>query len=141
MPLARTFPAREALSPTCRKLRIAAAGGSGEKGATAEATNLILVESIMNAIFQGSSTIPVTASRSGYVIRRAPAAHGVTAALGQLVRFVDSGFERAVEELFTWQRRLADRRALESMDERMLRDIGVSRAEVYAETSKPFWKS
>jgi uncharacterized protein YjiS (DUF1127 family) len=95
----------------------------------------------MNAIFHGSSTIPVSGIRSGYVIRRTPASHGLAAALTGAARFVDAGLDHLVETLFTWQRRLADRRSLESLDDRMLRDIGVTRGDVYAETSKPFWKS
>lgn len=94
----------------------------------------------MNAIFQGSSTIPASGTRSGYAIRRTPAAHGLTAALAAVIRFVDSGLYHLVETMFAWQRRLADRRSLESMDDRMLRDIGLTRADVYSETSKPFWK-
>ena len=95
----------------------------------------------MNAILHGGSTIPVTGFRSGYAIRRTPAAHGLTAALGGAVRVIDAGLDHLVETLFTWQRRLADRRSLESLDDRMLRDIGVTRADVYVEARKPFWKS
>jgi uncharacterized protein YjiS (DUF1127 family) len=32
------------------------------------------------------------------------------------------------------------RRALECLDDRMLKDIGLSRCDVEAETSRPFWR-
>jgi uncharacterized protein YjiS (DUF1127 family) len=38
-----------------------------------------------------------------------------------------------------WQERARQRHMLASLDERMLRDVGLSRAEVSAETMKPFW--
>ena len=39
-----------------------------------------------------------------------------------------------------WQRRAHDRAVLASLDDRMLRDIGYSRADVDRECAKPFWK-
>jgi uncharacterized protein YjiS (DUF1127 family) len=39
------------------------------------------------------------------------------------------------------KRRLArQRRDLASLDDRALHDIGISRADVFAETTKPFWR-
>lgn len=43
--------------------------------------------------------------------------------------------------LIAWRERAKSRHALASMDERMRRDIGISRYEVMRETSKPFWQS
>ena len=40
-----------------------------------------------------------------------------------------------------WQSRSRQRRRLMSLDDRMLRDIGISRAEAAEEFSKPFWKA
>lgn len=57
-----------------------------------------------------------------------------------LLGAVDSVLERVVDALFAWQRRLADRAALRALDDRMLRDIGLSRADIEAEISKPFWR-
>ena len=37
------------------------------------------------------------------------------------------------------QQRVRERRALAALDDRMLRDIGISRADAERETSKPFW--
>ena len=40
-----------------------------------------------------------------------------------------------------WAERHRQRRALLDLDERMLKDIGLSRAEVYQEGMKPFWRA
>jgi uncharacterized protein YjiS (DUF1127 family) len=46
--------------------------------------------------------------------------------------------------LFDWlvaaMERSRQRRALESLSEEQLRDIGLSRADVAGETAKPFWR-
>lgn len=39
-----------------------------------------------------------------------------------------------------WRRRARERRELARLDHRDLRDIGLSRLEVYDEISKPFWR-
>jgi uncharacterized protein YjiS (DUF1127 family) len=46
-----------------------------------------------------------------------------------------------VDALITWQQRRSDRLRLQSMDDHMLRDIGLSRADVEAEVAKPFWRA
>ena len=51
-----------------------------------------------------------------------------------------SGVQRLVTLLLTWQQRARDRRQLESLSDHMLRDIGLTRADVFAEASKPFWR-
>lgn len=51
-----------------------------------------------------------------------------------------SGVQRLITLLLTWQQRARDRRQLESLSDHMLRDIGLSRADVLAEASKPFWR-
>lgn len=45
-----------------------------------------------------------------------------------------------LELLLTWQERARQRYALQQFDDRMLRDIGLSRAEVERECTKPFWR-
>jgi uncharacterized protein YjiS (DUF1127 family) len=47
---------------------------------------------------------------------------------------------RAVDLLLTWRERARQRRQLRSLNDRMLRDIGITRADVMAESSKPFWR-
>ncbi|MCW8848055.1 MAG: DUF1127 domain-containing protein [Sedimenticola sp.] len=38
-----------------------------------------------------------------------------------------------------WHERYRQRRALISLDDRMLKDIGISRCEAEHESEKPFW--
>lgn len=45
-----------------------------------------------------------------------------------------------IDLLLEWQERARQRYALRSMDDRMLRDIGLSRADIEGESSKPFWR-
>ena len=40
-----------------------------------------------------------------------------------------------------WQQRGRERRQLGSLDARMLRDMGISRADVAMESAKPFWRA
>jgi uncharacterized protein YjiS (DUF1127 family) len=46
----------------------------------------------------------------------------------------------AVALLLHWHERARQRRALLSLDDRMLKDIGVSRAEAEREACRPFWR-
>jgi len=39
-----------------------------------------------------------------------------------------------------WQARAAERHRLRALDDRMLKDIGLSRADAEAEGGKPFWR-
>jgi uncharacterized protein YjiS (DUF1127 family) len=45
-----------------------------------------------------------------------------------------------VETVLAWQDRMRQRRHLAGMEERMLRDIGLTRADVTVEAEKPFWR-
>jgi uncharacterized protein YjiS (DUF1127 family) len=47
---------------------------------------------------------------------------------------------RAIGVLCEWRRRSRDRAQFALLDDRMLRDIGVSRRDMLAETNKPFWR-
>ena len=49
-------------------------------------------------------------------------------------------FHAAVETLLQWQERASQRHQLASLDETMLRDIGLSRLDAEREASKPFWR-
>jgi uncharacterized protein YjiS (DUF1127 family) len=44
------------------------------------------------------------------------------------------------DQLLVWLDRSRQRRVLGAMDDRMLRDIGVSRSAAFAETRKWFWQ-
>lgn len=77
-----------------------------------------------------SSRIPV----SGDLLAQA---HGGAPFHAMLVR----GVGRALDTVFAWRRRWADRLALQALDDRMLSDIGISRADVEIEARKPFWRA
>ena len=62
----------------------------------------------------------------------------VLLSIGQLV--VALTWHGAVRVLI-WQERARERRRLASLDERMLRDIGLSRADIHPEIRKPFWEA
>ncbi|HEU0156715.1 MAG TPA: DUF1127 domain-containing protein [Stellaceae bacterium] len=47
---------------------------------------------------------------------------------------------RAIATLRAWRQRSRARAELAALDDRMLRDIGVTRAEAEYLSSKPFWK-
>jgi uncharacterized protein YjiS (DUF1127 family) len=45
-----------------------------------------------------------------------------------------------IETLLEWRRLARQRRALASLDDRALKDIGLSRSDIFVETTKPFWR-
>lgn len=48
---------------------------------------------------------------------------------------------RALDLLLAWQTRAAERGQLAAMDDRLLRDVGLTRSDVERERSKPFWSA
>ena len=48
---------------------------------------------------------------------------------------------RFFDHALVWLERVRQRRHLAELDDRLLRDIGLSRAEVEHEISRPFWKA
>jgi uncharacterized protein YjiS (DUF1127 family) len=44
------------------------------------------------------------------------------------------------ETLVAWQERASQRHHLASMEDRLLQDMGISRADAEHESSKPFWR-
>jgi uncharacterized protein YjiS (DUF1127 family) len=56
-------------------------------------------------------------------------------------RRAQRALERLCELLLAWQERARQRHHLESLSDHMLRDIGLSRADIMAETTKRFWQS
>jgi uncharacterized protein YjiS (DUF1127 family) len=48
---------------------------------------------------------------------------------------------RGAMKIIVWQERARERNRLASMDDFMLRDIGLSRSQVAEELSKRFWQS
>lgn len=66
--------------------------------------------------------------------------HAVTARSALSIRL--SGFLAAIASAYsTWHERSIQRRALARLDDRMLRDIGISRSDVEQEVEKPFWQA
>ena len=60
--------------------------------------------------------------------------------------FVANGVKRPwrtelVGLVHTWVERSKGRRELASMSDHMLKDIGVSRAQAWVESNKPFWRA
>ncbi len=48
---------------------------------------------------------------------------------------------RLLDLVYTWQARTSERTHLASLDDRLLRDMGLSRADVEGEVHKPFWQA
>lgn len=46
----------------------------------------------------------------------------------------------AFEALLLWQERSRERRQLREMSDHLLKDLGLSRADIEKESSKPFWR-
>ena len=63
--------------------------------------------------------------------------HGLVTA--RFRRIIRSLLARSLDALHTWQQCSRARRDLLSLSERLLRDIGLSRAAVEQEACKPFW--
>lgn len=53
---------------------------------------------------------------------------------------VTRAVRRGVNVLLTWQQRARERQLLACMDDHILRDLGLSRADVMREHVKPFWR-
>ncbi|MEX1108967.1 MAG: DUF1127 domain-containing protein [Dongiaceae bacterium] len=63
--------------------------------------------------------------------------HHATRSSGTILRDL---LARAFGALDVWQDRAQMRRGLATMDDRLLRDIGLTRADVKQELGKPFWR-
>ena len=51
-----------------------------------------------------------------------------------------NGLKRVITLAVSWQMRAAERQQLAGLDDRMLSDLGVTRADVWREARKPFWQ-
>ncbi len=58
-----------------------------------------------------------------------------------LLDTIVQGSLAAYGALAAWSSREAQRRHLLELDERLLRDVGLSREDAEAEAAKPFWRS
>jgi len=71
---------------------------------------------------------------------QAPRRRDLSSFAVHLSRSFARGALRAAELLLTWQERSRQRHQLQCLSDHMLRDIGLSRADVLAEATKPFWE-
>ena len=76
-------------------------------------------------------------SPSGTAITRGNRATGPFRPWAFFIAMIRGGLDLAV----AWQQRGRERRHLASLDERMLRDLGVSRSDATRESAKPFWRA
>lgn len=51
-----------------------------------------------------------------------------------------TALSHAVDGILTWHERAKVRRHLMTLDDRLLKDIGITRAQAYQEAEKPFWR-
>jgi uncharacterized protein YjiS (DUF1127 family) len=65
---------------------------------------------------------------------------GVAAAMRMVMRDIGGYLVKAAEWLSAAHDRRVQRRKLMTLDDRMLSDIGISRADAEAEYRKPFWR-
>lgn len=56
-------------------------------------------------------------------------------------RSFDNAVLRLWDTLVIWSERARQRRHLSQLDERMLKDIGLSYGDIWSEIHKPFWKA
>jgi uncharacterized protein YjiS (DUF1127 family) len=64
---------------------------------------------------------------------------GTAGSAGRSSDRLRAGLARAILTLLRWQELARQRRALLKMDDRMLKDIGVSRADAVREAGRRFW--
>ena len=62
------------------------------------------------------------------------------AAFERLAIFIETLPDRALATVYIWQHRITERRRMAQMDDRMLVDIGLDRADIMREAKKPFWR-
>jgi uncharacterized protein YjiS (DUF1127 family) len=85
----------------------------------------------MDTIKEGQMTSVSISTRQG------AAPGGVTPDVGSAT----SGLlARILDRLLSWQERAFQRQALASLDDRLLKDIGISRAAADHGAGKPFWQ-
>lgn len=68
-----------------------------------------------------------------------PGSSGVGKRTGTL-RMAGQWVAGLVDRLLDWQERAQQRHHLSGLDDHLLHDIGISRSDVEAEVTKPFWK-
>jgi uncharacterized protein YjiS (DUF1127 family) len=78
---------------------------------------------------------------SRFLIATARPMFGASAACGAQPSIAERILAAPFTVFAAWGERLKQRTDLAEMDDRMLKDIGVSRADAQAEADKPFWSA
>ena len=78
------------------------------------------------------TTLPRAAAQPGGQASQATAGF-----VGSIIRLPAA----LIETLLVWQERATERLALRRMDDHLLKDMGLSRADVEHEASIPFWRA
>lgn len=71
-------------------------------------------------------------------IARPPAYHPTVA--DQTTATSHGWFTRLIRTLLEWRERARERRDLIAMDQRMLKDIGLTKVDAWREANKPVWR-
>ncbi len=74
----------------------------------------------------------------GYVLDRT--AQGPNLTIQSVLAALAQSAARGLDQLLEWQDRARQRRQLASLESHVLKDLGLSRADVAGEISKPFWR-
>lgn len=69
-----------------------------------------------------------------------PSAGSTLSFRGSVSRPAAGGLGRALATFGEWRRRVRERRQLAGLSDRMLSDIGITRAEAQFLADKPFWR-
>lgn len=80
-----------------------------------------------------SSIAPADESRGFQAVSGPVIAQKTLGTFGTIMQFVGAG-------LLQWQQRAGQRTHLGTLDDRLLKDIGLSRADIEPEVTKPFWR-
>lgn len=60
--------------------------------------------------------------------------------LPRALRTLEAALQQAADATWVWRDRARTRRQLEMLDDRLLRDIGITRLQARSEAEKPFWR-
>jgi uncharacterized protein YjiS (DUF1127 family) len=88
-----------------------------------------------------SFIIPGRAAGDASSVRAAPPARGVTPPRQPQHHSAEGLGWTALRLVITWSQRAAQRRRLACLPDVVLKDIGVSRADAFRESRKPFWRA
>jgi uncharacterized protein YjiS (DUF1127 family) len=60
--------------------------------------------------------------------------------LARAWKSLDAMLQHAADSILTWRERASTRRQLLMLDDRLLKDIGITRLDAQSEAEKPFWR-